>query len=42
MLLESDPAEHPTALQLFGSDPEIMAENAAKLEGLPFDIYDIY
>lgn len=41
LLLESDPAEHPIALQLFGSDPGIMAEIAAKLEGLPFDIYDI-
>ena len=41
LLLESDPAEHPIALQLFGSDPEIMAEIAEKLEELPFDIYDI-
>lgn len=41
LLLESDPAEHPIALQLFGSDPEIMAEIVAKLEDLPFDAYDI-
>ena len=41
ILLESDPHEHPIALQLFGSDPAIMAEIAAKLEDLPFDAYDI-
>ncbi|MCR4721913.1 MAG: tRNA-dihydrouridine synthase family protein, partial [Lachnospiraceae bacterium] len=41
LLLESDPAEHPIALQLFGSDPGIIAEIAEKLEELPFDIYDI-
>ena len=41
ILLESDPHEHPIALQLFGNDPAIMAEIAAKLEDLPFDAYDI-
>ena len=40
-LLETDPAEHPVSLQLFGSDPEIMAKVAADIEHLPFDILDI-
>ncbi len=29
------------ALQLFGSEPELMAEMAASIEDLPFDILDI-
>jgi len=41
ILLETDPKEHPIALQLFGSEPDIMAETAARLEELPFDAYDI-
>lgn len=40
-LLTIDPAEHPVSLQLFGSDPEIMAEIAHRLEERPFDIIDI-
>lgn len=40
-LLRFDEREHPCALQLFGSDPDIMAEMAAKTEGLPFDVLDI-
>ncbi len=40
-LLETDPAEHPVSLQLFGSDPNIMARVAADIEHLPFDILDI-
>ena len=40
-LLETDPAEHPVSLQLFGSDPDIMAKVAADIEHLPFDILDI-
>lgn len=40
-LLTVDPAEHPVSLQLFGSDPEIMAEIAHRLEERPFDIIDI-
>lgn len=40
-LLEIDPRERPVSLQLFGSDPEIMAEIAKQIEDLPFDILDI-
>lgn len=34
-------SERPVALQLFGSDPELMAEMAAKIENRNFDILDI-
>ena len=34
-------SEHPVAIQLFGSEPELMADEAAKLEDGPFDIFDI-
>ncbi len=40
-LLETAPWEHPIALQLFGSEPEIMARIAAELEEEPYDIFDI-
>ena len=40
-LLFTAPVEHPVALQLFGEDPEIMAETAKRIEELPFDILDI-
>ena len=40
-LMQSDPAERPVSLQIFGSDPDIMAEAAAMIEPLPFDILDI-
>jgi nifR3 family TIM-barrel protein len=40
-LLTTDPAERPVSLQLFGSDPDIMAEIAKKIEERPFDILDI-
>lgn len=40
-LLEIHSAERPVSLQLFGSDPEIMAEMAKKVEELDFDILDI-
>ena len=33
--------ENPIALQIFGSDPEIMAQSAAEIEERPFDILDI-
>lgn len=39
-LLEIDPREHPVSLQLFGSDPDILAEMAAQIEERPFDILD--
>ena len=40
-LLEINPAERPVSLQLFGSDPDIVSEMAARIEELPFDILDI-
>jgi nifR3 family TIM-barrel protein len=33
--------ENPIALQLFGSDPQIMAEIAKRVEERPFDIIDV-
>ena len=40
-LMEIDPCEHPVSLQLFGSEPELMAEVAKSIEDRPFDILDI-
>ena len=40
-LLEIHPDEGPVSLQLFGSDPEIIADMAKKIEDRPFDILDI-
>ncbi|SES77155.1 tRNA dihydrouridine synthase DusB [[Clostridium] polysaccharolyticum] len=40
-LLEIDESERPVALQLFGSDPEIMGSMAAQIEYRNFDILDI-
>lgn len=40
-LMEVDPSEHPVSLQLFGSEPELMAEVAKSIEERPFDILDI-
>lgn len=41
-LLETDEGENPIAVQIFGSDPDIMAEMAAKIEQeRTFDIIDI-
>ncbi|NLZ80784.1 MAG: tRNA dihydrouridine synthase DusB [Clostridiales bacterium] len=40
-LLKVEEKEHPIALQLFGSEPEIMAEAAKRLEEGPFDFFDI-
>ena len=33
--------EHPISAQLFGSDPQVMAEAARMVEGLGFDIVDL-
>lgn len=40
-LLQVEAAERPTAIQLFGSDPEILGEMARKIEDYPFDIIDV-
>jgi nifR3 family TIM-barrel protein len=39
-LMQIDPGERPVSLQLFGSEPEIVAEAAAQIEERPFDIFD--
>lgn len=41
ILMETDKREAPAMLQLFGSDPDIMAEMAAKLEDRGFAGFDI-
>lgn len=40
-LMAIDEAERPVSLQLFGSEPELMAEVAKSIEDRPFDILDI-
>lgn len=40
-LIRTVPEEHPLAVQLFGSDPDIMAEIAVRLEEGPYDIIDV-
>lgn len=40
-LLMTGEFEHPVAVQLFGSEPEIMAEAVKMIERYPFDIIDI-
>ena len=37
-LMEIDKREHPIALQLFGSDPNLISEVAKSIEERPFDI----
>lgn len=39
-LLQVDSAERPIAVQLFGSDPEIVSEIAAQISEGPYDIID--
>ena len=39
-LMKIDKDEHPVALQLFGSDPDIIALIAAQIENRDFDIFD--
>ncbi len=41
VLLEVEEQERPVALQLFGSDPKIMSEQAKRIEHRNFDIVDI-
>ncbi len=40
-LMATHPGEHPVSLQIFGSEPDIMAEQAAAIEDEPFEILDI-
>ncbi len=40
-LLETRKGEYPLALQLFGSEPDLMAEMAMKLEDGPYDLFDV-
>ena len=40
-LLALDDREHPIGLQLFGSEPELMADMARQIEALGFDFIDI-
>ena len=40
-LMEIHPDEVPVSLQLFGSEPDIMAETAARIEERPFAILDV-
>src|SRR6202000_862351 len=39
--LAFEPEEHPISAQLFGADPEVMADAARVCEELGFDIRDI-
>ncbi len=39
-LMEIHPEERPAALQLFGSDPELLGEMAARIEERPFAVLD--
>ena len=41
ILLETSKGEHPSMIQLFGSDPDIMGEIAKRVEELDFDIIDL-
>ena len=40
-LMQIDPVEHPVSMQIFGSEPDLMAEVAKSIEEQPFDILDI-
>ena len=40
-LMLTDERERPFSLQLFGSEPELMADMVKKIEGRPFDMIDI-
>ena len=40
-LLEISPEEHPVSLQLFGSEPERIAEAVRMIEEIPYDILDL-
>ncbi|MBR2188564.1 MAG: tRNA dihydrouridine synthase DusB [Eubacterium sp.] len=40
-LIATDPAEHPVAIQLFGSEPEVVAEGAQMIEDDTFELFDL-
>ncbi len=40
-LMEIEKQERPVSMQLFGSDPDLIAEIAAQIEERPFDILDL-
>lgn len=40
-LLKVTPQENPIAVQLFGSEPQVMADMAKRIEDRPFDIIDV-
>lgn len=40
-LMRVEPGENPIAIQLFGSDPQIMADIARQIEERPFDVIDV-
>lgn len=40
-MLRTGEDEHPSSLQLFGSEPEVMAEAVRMIEEYPFDLIDI-
>lgn len=40
-LMEILPEERPVSMQLFGSDPDLIAEIASQIEERPFDILDL-
>ena len=40
-LLKTGENERPVAVQLFGNEPELLADEAAKLEEGPYDVFDI-
>ena len=40
-LLSIHPGEYPVSLQLFGSDPKVISEQAKAIEDLPFQVLDI-
>lgn len=40
-LMQTDPAERPVSMQLFGCEPLLMGEVAKSIEDRPFDILDI-
>lgn len=40
-LMDIHPSEHPVSLQLFGSEPDVMAEATSMIADKPYDILDV-